>query len=209
MGKPGPHIGKWQGPLIILQSKILHTFSTRKYVLIPRLSMLINQYNSLFLAFSHNFISPHFCIKYLKMPTMISVQITQTQEENDNPTMAHPVLETYLDPPQIPKQFLQRTLVFEKTEVAAPVPAPGFIWVPDHMRGNTKVQGYKKYTTPAKSHCNKKKDKTNNSKKKTAGKAKHDAYAKLDDSYKNKEDALFARSIDFQQKSNLARGIKD
>jgi hypothetical protein len=62
--------------------------------------MLINHYNSLFLAFSHNFISPHFCIKYLKMPTMISVQITQTQEDNDNPTMAHPVLESYLDPPR-------------------------------------------------------------------------------------------------------------
>ena len=77
---------------------------------------------------------------------MIPVQVTQTQEENDNPTMAHPVLETYLDPPQIPKQFLQRTLVFKKTEVAAPVPAPDFIWVPDHMRGNTKVQGYKKYS---------------------------------------------------------------
>ena len=140
---------------------------------------------------------------------MVSVQITQTQEEIDNPTMAQPVLETYLVPPQIPKKFLQKTLGFKKTEVPAPVPEPDFIWVPDHMRGNTKVQGYKKYTTPAKSHCNKKKDKTNNSKKKTAGKAKHDAYAKLDADYKNKGDAMFARSIDFQQKSNLARGIND
>jgi hypothetical protein len=171
--------------------------------------MLINHYNSLFLAISHNFKSPHFCIKYLKMPTMIPVQITQTQEEIDNPTMAQPVLETYLVPPQIPKKFLQKTLGFKKTEVPAPVPEPGFIWVPDHMRGNTKVQGYKKYFPPAKSHGNKKKDKTNNSKKKT-GKAKHGAaYAKLDAGYQNKEDALIIRSIDFQQKSNLARGIKD
>ena len=110
------------------------------------------------------------------MPTMISVQITQTQEENDNPTMAHPVLETYLDP-QIPKKFLQRKLTFEKTEVAAPVPEPDFIIVPDHMRGNTKVQGYKKYITPAKSHGNKKKDKAIKSKKKT-GQAKHPSFPK-------------------------------
>jgi hypothetical protein len=143
------------------------------------------------------------------MPTMISVQITQTQEEIDTPTMAHPVLETYLDPPQIPRQFLQKTLAFKKTDVAAPVPEPDFIWVPDHMRGNTKVQGFKKYITPANSQGNKKKDKTNNSKKKT-GKAKHGAaYAKLDAGYKNKGDALVIRSIDIQQKSNLARGIKD
>ncbi len=122
--------------------------------------------------------------------------------------MAHPVLETFLAP-QIPKKFLQSKFSWAKTEDEAPVSGPDFIQVPDHMRGNTKVQGYKKYTTPAKSHCNKKKDKTNNSKKKTAGKAKHDAYAKLDADYKNKGDAMFARSIDFQQKSNLARGIND
>ena len=97
---------------------------------------------------------------------MISVQVTQTQEKNDNPTMANPVVDTFLDTHQIPKQFLQRKLTFEKTEVADPVPEPVFIWVPDHMRGNTKVQGYKKDLTPAKSHGNKKKDKTNNSKKK-------------------------------------------
>ena len=104
------------------------------------------------------------------MPTMISVQVTQTQEENDNPTMAHPVLETYLDP-QIPKKFLQRKLTFEKTEVAAPVPEPDFIWVPDHMPGNTKVQGYKKYLTPAKFHGKKKKDKAINSKNKKTGRS--------------------------------------
>jgi hypothetical protein len=35
------------------------------------------------------------------------------------------------------------------------------------------------------------------------------AYAKLDAGYKNKGDAMMARSIDFKQKSNLARGIND
>jgi hypothetical protein len=91
-----------------------------KYVLIPKLACCINHYNSLFLAFSHNFISPHFCIKYLKMPTMIPVQVTQTQEENDNPTIALPVWDTFLDP-QIPKKLLQSKLAWEKTE-DAPVP---------------------------------------------------------------------------------------
>ena len=140
---------------------------------------------------------------------MISLQITQTQEENNNPTMANPVVDTFLDTHQIPKQFLQRKLTFEKTEERALVPEADFIWVPDHMRGNTKVKGYKKYLTCAKSNGNKKNDKTNNSKKKS-GKAKHDAaYAKLDAGYKNKEDGMMIRSIDFQQKSNLAKGIID
>ena len=142
------------------------------------------------------------------MPTMISMQITQTQEENNNPTMANPVVDTFLDTHQIPKQFLQRKLTFEKSDVGDPVPEPDYIWVPEHMRGNSKVQGYKKYLTPAKSHGNKKKDKTNISKKKT-GKAKHGAaYAKLETDYKNKGDAMMIHSIDLKQKSNMARGIK-
>ena len=123
---------------------------------------------------------------------MIPVQITQTQEENDNPTMAlpfsHPVLV-----PQIPKKFFQSKFSFKKTEDAAPIPEPNFIRVPDHMRGSTKVQGYKKYSTPAKSH----------------GKAiKHGAFPKLEAGYKNKGDAMKARSLHLEQKSKLARGIK-
>jgi hypothetical protein len=110
------------------------------------------------------------------MPTMISIQVTQTQEENDNPTMAHPVLETFLAP-QIPKKFLQSKFSWAKTEDEAPVSGPDFIQVPDHMRGNTKVQGYKKYITPAKSQGNKKKDKAIKSKKKT-GPAKHPSFPK-------------------------------
>jgi hypothetical protein len=94
---------------------------------------------------------------------MIPVQVTQTQEENDNPTMALPVWEIFLDP-QIPKKFLQSKFSFTKTEDAAPVPEPDFIQVPDHIGGSTKVQGYKKCSTPAKSHGNKKKAKAKNSK---------------------------------------------
>ena len=45
------------------------------------------------------------------MPTMIPVQVTQTQEENDNPTMALPFLKTFLEP-QIPdKKVIKKTLV--------------------------------------------------------------------------------------------------
>ena len=95
------------------------------------------------------------------MPTMIPVQITQTQEENDNPTMALPFLETFLDP-QIPeRKLLQKTL---RAETAT---EPKFIQVAAHKRGSTKVQGYKKYIAPTKSHGIKKKDKATESKKKT------------------------------------------
>ena len=45
---------------------------------------------------------------------MIPVQITQTQEEKDNPTMALPFLDTFLVP-QIPqKKMTQKTLAFGK-----------------------------------------------------------------------------------------------
>ncbi len=110
------------------------------------------------------------------MPTMLPVLVTQTQEENDNPTMALPVWESILVP-QIPKKFIQSKFSFTKTEDAAPVPEPDFIQVPDHTRGSNKVKGYKKYTTPAKSHGNKKKDKAIKSKKKT-GQAKHPGFPK-------------------------------
>ncbi len=80
----GGHVASHQKPLIILQSKILHNFSTMKYALIHKLACCINHYNSLFLAFSHNFISPHFCIKYLKMPTMIAVMHYSGRECQSN-----------------------------------------------------------------------------------------------------------------------------
>ena len=96
---------------------------------------------------------------------MIPVQITQTQEENDNPTMAFPFLDTFLVP-QIPeRKLLQKTLWAKKEDT--PAPEPDFTQVATHKRGSTKVQGYKKYTTPAQSHGKKKKDKAIKSKKKT------------------------------------------
>ena len=120
-----------------------------------------NHYNSLFVASSHNFISPNFCVKYLKMPTMIPVQITQTQEENDNPTMAIPFLNPFLVA-QIPERKL-----IQKTMSAENAPKPKFIQVATHKRGSTKVQGYKKYTAPVQSHGTKKKGKAIKSKKNT------------------------------------------
>jgi hypothetical protein len=71
-------------------------------------------YNSLFLASSHNFISLNFCAKYLKIPTMIAVRINQTQEDNSNPTMSLPLLDTYLVPQQIPEKMSKKTLEFGK-----------------------------------------------------------------------------------------------
>jgi hypothetical protein len=66
---------------------------TRIKLLIPKLRKLIYHLNSLILSSSHNFISPHFCIKSHNMPTLI----TQDEfEENllPNPrlTMALPYL---------------------------------------------------------------------------------------------------------------------
>jgi hypothetical protein len=118
----------------------------------------MNHYNSLFLTSSHNFISPHFSIEYLKMPTNIAV-ITQEESEpkhlpNANPTMALP----FLDPlfvPKFPKKKLLQMKLWAKQD-DAPAPEPDFIQVLTHIRGSSKVQGYKYYTTPSKSHGNKK-----------------------------------------------------
>jgi hypothetical protein len=98
-------------------------------VLIPKVEYCINHYNSLFLASSHNFISPHLCIKYLEIPTMIAVI---TQEENANPTMALPFLDTFLVP-QIPeKKMTQRTMF----GMLAP-PTHANVLVNGHWRENT------------------------------------------------------------------------
>jgi len=137
---------------------------------------------------------------------MLPVLVTQTQEENDNPTMALPVWETILVP-QIPKKFIQSKFSFTKTEDAAPVPEPSFIQVPDHTRGSTKVKGYKKYTTPAKSHGNKKKDKAINSKKKT-GKAKPYTFPRMPVGYKWKGDYDTAISLHNEMQLELSRGSK-
>ena len=136
------------------------------------------------------------------MPTMLPVLVTQTQDENENPTMALPVWETILAP-QIPKKFIQSKFSFAKAEEAAPVPEPDFIQVPDHIRGSTKVKGYKKYTTPAKSHGNKKKD----SKKKT-GKAKPYIFPRMPVGYKWKGDYDTTISVHIEMQLELSRGSK-
>ncbi len=187
-----------------LQSKILHPVSTRNSVLAPKLACCINYYNSLFLASSHNFISPHFCIKYLKMPTMIPVQVTQTQEENDNPTMALPFLDTFLVPHIPEKKMTQKTLLeFGKKSG----PTHEFRPVNEHVRGeNTFVKTHMRKMRIRKKG-DKKESKTNNSNKKT-GKAKHGAFPKLEDNYNNKGDAQEARSMYLEQFRELARGSK-
>ena len=103
------------------------------------------------------------------MPTMIAV-ITQEEPEpkllrNANPTMAPPLLDP-LFVPQFPKKKLLQSKLWAKKE-DSPAPEPDFIQVATHNRGYTKVQGYKKYTTPAKSHGKKEKNKAIKSKKKT------------------------------------------
>jgi len=138
---------------------------------------------------------------------MIPVPVTQTQEENDNPTMALPVWETILDP-QIPKKFFQSKFSFTKAEDAGPIPEPDFIQVPDHIRGSTKVEGYKKYTTPAKSHGNKKKDKANNSKKRTGKVLKPGQFPRMPVDYKWKGDYDAAFSDLLNMKLELTRGSK-
>jgi hypothetical protein len=79
--------------------------------------------------------------------------------------------------PQVPKKKLfQMKLWAEQDD--APAPVPDSIQVTTHSSGSSKVQGYKYYKTPAKSHGNKKKDKTIKSKKKTPGQAKHPGFPK-------------------------------
>jgi hypothetical protein len=85
---------------------------------------------------------------------------------------------------------------------------PDFIQVPGHIRWSSKVQGYKRYTTPAKYHGNKKKDKTIKSNKKT-GQAKYGAFPKLETGYKNMGDAQIApHSYHLEEKMKLARGVE-
>jgi hypothetical protein len=88
------------------------------------------------------------------MPTNIAV-ITQEEFEpklppKANPTMAIP----FLDPlfvPKLPKKKLLQLKLWAKQD-DAPAPDPDFIQVLTHNCGSSKVQGYKYYPTPSKSH---------------------------------------------------------
>ena len=135
---------------------------------------------------------------------MIPVQVTQTQQENDNPTMAHPVLDTDLVTQIREKKITQKTLLeFGKKSG----PTHEFRPVNEHVRGeNTFVKTHMRKMKIRK-QGGKKESKTNNSNKKT-GKAKHGAFPKLEDNYKNKGDAQEARSMYLEQFRELARGSK-
>jgi hypothetical protein len=138
------------------------------------------------------------------MPTMIPVQITQTQEENDNPTMAHPVLYNSLVP-QIPeKKRIQKTLLeFGKKSG----PTHEFRPVNEHVRGENTFVKTHMHKMRIRKKGDKKESKTNNSNKKT-GKAKHGAFPKLEAGYKNKGDAQIARSMYLEQLREIVRGNK-
>jgi hypothetical protein len=113
------------------------------------------------------------------MPTMIAV-ITQEESAikplpNTNLTMALPFLDCFLVPQFPKKKLLQMKLWAKKDD--APAPEPNFIKVPSHNRGSSSVRDHRRYSTPSKSNCNKKKDKVIKSKKKT-GQAKHPGFPK-------------------------------
>ncbi len=139
------------------------------------------------------------------MPTAV---ITQEESEpkllpNANPTPALPFLEP-LFVPQFPKKKLLQMKLWAKQD-DTPAPEPDFIQVPTHNRGFSKVQGYKYYTTPSKSHGNKKKHKVLASKKKT-GKAKHPGFPKVKDDCK--ETVQLAYSLHIQELRDLVKGSK-
>jgi ethanolamine utilization protein EutQ (cupin superfamily) len=134
------------------------------------------------------------------MPTMIAVI---TQEEIEIPTMALPLLETFLVP-QIPERKLtQQTLVFDQKSA----PTHVVTTVNGHFRDSGFVNTHMR-KVKNKKQSNKKASKTINSKKKT-GTTKHGAFAKLDDNCKHKENAQCAQSIYLQDMIDLARGVKN
>ena len=112
------------------------------------------------------------------MPTMIAV-ITQEDSEpkiltNANPTMALPILD-HVFVPQFPRKKLLQMKLWAEDD--APAPELEFIQVPSHSCGSSSVWDHRRYTTPAKSYGNKKKDKAIKSKSKT-GQAKHSGFLK-------------------------------
>jgi hypothetical protein len=106
---------------------------------------------------------------------MIPVQITQTQEENDNPAMALPFWDTFFVP-QIPEnKMTQKTLEASGKKSG---PTHEFRPVNEHVCGeNTFVTTHMRKMKIRK-QGDKKESKTNNSKKKT-GKAKHGSISQI------------------------------
>ena len=90
-----------------------------------------------------------------------------------------------------------------KTGHDTPVPESDFIQVLTHIRGSSKVQGYKYYTTPAKPHGNKKKGRVIKSNKKT-GQAKYPGFPKAKDDCN--ETVQLAYSLHIQELRDLVKG---
>jgi hypothetical protein len=144
---------------------------------------------------------------------MIPVQITQTQEENVNPTMAFPHWDDFLDPqlpeipeiPEIPeKKFLtQKTMknFFDFNKKSGPTHA--CVQVNEHVRGeNNFVRSYMRKQVKTKNES-----KTNNSNKRT-GKAKPGAFPRMPVGYKHKGDYDVSFSKHLEMKLELTRGRK-
>jgi ethanolamine utilization protein EutQ (cupin superfamily) len=133
------------------------------------------------------------------MPTMIAVI---TQDEIEIPTMALPLLDTFLVP-QIPeRKMTQQTLLFDQKSA----PTHVVTTVNGHFRDSGFVKTHMR-KVKSKKQSNKKASKTINSKKKT-GTAKIGAFPKLDDNCNHKVDSQCARGVYLEQMINLARGVK-
>ena len=140
------------------------------------------------------------------MPTMIAM-ITQEESEpkllpGANLTMALPFLDS-LFLPQFPKKKLLQMKLWAKKD-DAPAPELNFIQIPSHNRGSSSVRGHRRYTTPAKSHGNKKKDKAIKSKKKI-GQAKHPGFPKAKADYK--ETVQLANTLHIQYLKELVNSF--
>jgi hypothetical protein len=133
---------------------------------------------------------------------MIPVQITQTQEEQDNPTMAIPFvvnnLVAQIRVPELAQKILNFGIVAPTHELR-PVLA--------HVRNKNSVREHMRKLRIRKD-ASKNESKTKNSKKK--GKVKHGAFPKMrDDDGIDKGDIMLARSLHFKELSDLARGINN
>jgi hypothetical protein len=167
--------------------------STWIKLLITQLRKCISHLNSLFQSSSHNFISPHFYIKSLNMPTLITQdEFEETILPNPRLTMALPYLAPMVIPLQVPKNKVIQIGLWGRAVVPAPGPPP--IQVGEHTRGGRKVEAHKRKVAV--------KSKATKSKKKT-GKAKHSAFHNGQNDCK--ESVNLARTLYFQELRNLVK----
>jgi hypothetical protein len=152
---------------------------------------------------------------------MIPVQITQTQDEIDNPTMAFPHWDGFFESelagnaeiseiaqiPEIPERRLtQKTLkFFDKKFERKSGPTHACVPVDEHVRGDgTIVPSYMRNQVKPK-----KESKTRNSNKRTGkAKAQKGAFPRMPVGYKHKGDYDAAFSSHLEDKLALSRGSK-